>query len=334
MDDLRIQLLGAPTIKVGHTPQNFVRRRSLAMLAYLAVTQQPVEREYLAALLTDEAPEDNARQHIRNALSDLRTQLGGHIVSNRHTITFIPPPDYRLDVAIFKSLLQPTYPSPLSLRQAIELYQQEFMTGFALDRAPLFDDWLMSERIKLKELLVNAMQQLMQYYNKDHDYSAGITIARQALSVEPWREEIHRYLMELLDHNGERSAALMQYEICRQMLAADFNAEPQPETKAYYHKLLGDSRTTVTPETKADASKNSHPDDIFSVLNNMAEPEIPEALANKISRVKTTFRASVRYICTPNQDFFFVRHANAKAFNIIMATKGSKKARPNKRAAR
>ncbi len=54
--------------------------------------------------------------------------------------------------------------------------------------------------------------------------------ARRILQLEPWREEAHRQLMLLLAQSGQRSAALAQYELCRQALRSELNVEPDAAT--------------------------------------------------------------------------------------------------------
>jgi hypothetical protein len=60
---------------------------------------------------------------------------------------------------------------------------------------------------------------------------------RRLLALEPWREEAHRYLMLLLARDGQRSAALAQFEICRQMLVDELDVEPGPETITLYEQI-------------------------------------------------------------------------------------------------
>ncbi|HRV95677.1 MAG TPA: BTAD domain-containing putative transcriptional regulator, partial [Anaerolineae bacterium] len=66
------------------------------------------------------------------------------------------------------------------------------------------------------------------------------------LALEPWREEAHRYLMLLLARDGQRSAALAQFEICRRMLADELDVEPGQETMALYEAIR--TQTFASPE--------------------------------------------------------------------------------------
>ncbi len=66
----------------------------------------------------------------------------------------------------------------------------------------------------------------------------GIHYVTRLLNLEPWREEAHRQLMQLLVWSGQRSAALAQYETCRRVLANSLGVEPQAETRQLYDRIL------------------------------------------------------------------------------------------------
>jgi predicted ATPase len=57
------------------------------------------------------------------------------------------------------------------------------------------------------------------------------------LELDPWREEAHRQVMRVLAANGDRSAALAQYETCRRILAKELGVEPSAETQKLYEQI-------------------------------------------------------------------------------------------------
>jgi len=76
----------------------------------------------------------------------------------------------------------------------------------------------LSERERLRQLDLQALQPLSEAYTARDEYAAGIEITNQLLTLEPWQEEAHRQLMTLLAHSGQHSTALAQYETCRRVL--------------------------------------------------------------------------------------------------------------------
>ena len=61
--------------------------------------------------------------------------------------------------------------------------------------------------------------------------------ARRCLQLEPWDEQAHRQVMQALALQGQRSAALAQYEACRKALAEELGVEPEPETTRLYQGI-------------------------------------------------------------------------------------------------
>src|SRR5690606_2119744 len=108
---------------------------------------------------------------------------------------------------------------PASLRDAVALYQDDFLTGFGVREAPEFDEWALTQRERLRELALRAFHRLAVHHTSAGEWPAAIEATSRLLALDPWREEAHRRLMLLLARNGERSAALAQYGACRRILA-------------------------------------------------------------------------------------------------------------------
>ncbi|NUO02992.1 MAG: hypothetical protein HUU01_20475, partial [Saprospiraceae bacterium] len=100
-----------------------------------------------------------------------------------------------------------------------------------------FETWMLAEQARLRELVIQALHTLAIYHAGQGQLAQGIGFVRRLLSMEPWREEAHRQLMGLLAQAGQRSAALAQYEICRQILVEELGVDPGPETKALYERI-------------------------------------------------------------------------------------------------
>src|SRR5690606_903092 len=69
------------------------------------------------------------------------------------------------------------------------------------------------------------------------DYRRAVQHASRWVELEPWDEAGHRQLMELLALDGQRAAALAQYQACRRALAEELGVEPSAETTALYERL-------------------------------------------------------------------------------------------------
>ena len=237
---LTLRLLGQPQISADDTPlTGFISAKAQALLVYLAVTGRPHSREALAGLLWGDQPEAGAAKNLRNALSNLRALAGPHLTITREAAAFNRAAPYWLDVESFaQSLNQTGAPSDLeALHRGIELYQGDFLEGFYVGGALAWEEWSVGQRSLLKGLALQALHTLVVRHLEREEYAAGIEYANRLLALEPWREEVHRYLMLLLTRSRQRSAALAQYETCRRLLADELGVAPMAETTALYERL-------------------------------------------------------------------------------------------------
>jgi DNA-binding SARP family transcriptional activator len=228
-DKLTLRLFGPPQIIVDEVPlKEPLLSKAQAILYYLAATGRPQSRTTLAGLLWGDMTEDTARTNLRKALADLRQALADFVLIDRQTVSLRTERRIQIDVVEFLDKIKLTAETVdfEALEEAIGLYQGDFLAGFYVRNAPDFESWLYTEQARLREMVVQALHLLSGHYAQLGDTTRGIGYVRQLLALEPWREEAHRHLMDLLAQAGQRGAALAQYEICRQVLAEELGVEP------------------------------------------------------------------------------------------------------------
>ncbi len=234
---LSVQLIGTPVVRLGATTLHFQRRRTLALFAFLVITNRPHLREALATLLAGDADPKAARHALRNALAELRELLGPSLLISRQSVAFHPTQPLHLDTAALQLALAAHDLSALQL--ALDTSQGELLAGLSLAQAPDFESWLTLERQRWEELRLQGLQTLLEHYVRTGALTEGITVARQLLEVAPWCEEAQVVLMRLLARLGQRTQALVAYERWRGVLARDLGVAPQAATTALYERLKG-----------------------------------------------------------------------------------------------
>lgn len=226
----------------GEIVTGFISKKAQALLIYLVLTGRSHARDELATLLWSDVPDLEAKASLRAVLSNLRQMMGAHLSIDRQRVAFKPSADVYVDVAHFYAGLQHSGPtgseeSITSLRNAIELYRGDLMEGFSVRGAAVFDEWLTVERERLRLQALQGIYMLAAHHTARGEYTAAIQYTTRLLEMEPWHEEAHRQLMLLLTLNGQRSAALMQYETCRRILASELGVEPVEETTSLYQRI-------------------------------------------------------------------------------------------------
>ncbi len=224
---LRFYLLGRFRVESEIGPIHLPRRKVESLLAYLLLHPETHPREKLAALFWGDSPDAEARHSLRTALATLRQDLGTDLLlADRDTVQLNPAYPLWSDVHEFEQRSN-AEASLSNLRALISLYQGDLLADF-------YDDWLTPEREQYRSRYLEALLRLTQEMRSRHDYEQAIEFARQVLRADPSNERAHQHLMFCLAASGDRSAALAQYESCRQVLQTDLSVEPLPETTALY----------------------------------------------------------------------------------------------------
>lgn len=237
VETLQIRCLGGLSTILGVQPlSGFHSSKAQALLCLLAVTRRAHSRSALAGFFWQDLPETNARANVRKVLSNLRTLVGPYLVISRHEVSINLQAPLWLDVAIFEEGTAQTA-SPEQLSAAVSLYQGDFLAGYDLKGAPAFEEWSLSQRARLRELAVQALKRLYGHDVASQDFVTAIGHLQQLLLIEPWSEETHRQLISLLAQTGQRSAALRQFETCRQLLRDELGVEPSAATRELYDSI-------------------------------------------------------------------------------------------------
>lgn len=280
-DTLRISLLGGLRISTDEMPiEGFTSAKTLALLCYLATTGRPHLRGSLAALLWGSMPEERAMGSLRRSLHNLRQLVPDYLYASRREVAFRHDKPYWLDVEVFTSAVEGVplaSVSPRVLAAALDLYEGDFLAGFSLRDAPEFEEWMIMQGERLRQMALHGFSVLAAKCTDEGDYDAAIRYSGRLLQIEPWQEEGHRQMMTVLALSGRRSAALTQYETFRRMLADELGDEPSPETAQLAEQIRAGTLARLRIETR-------QPKPIVSQVESHPKPSLPAALTSLIGR--------------------------------------------------
>jgi len=251
MARLKLSLLGPFEVELDGEPvTDFATNKVRALLAYLAVEAgylegqvRPHRREVLAGLLWPDWPERSARTNLRNALSNLRKAIGDrdatppHLLITRETIQFNTASDHWIDVAEFSDLIRAGQAGVARLESALALYRGPFLEGFSVGDSPAYEDWALIVRERLQRQVLAAFQRLIEHHEESGEYGRACEVAWRQVELAPWQEGAHQALMRNLALDGQRAAALAQYEACRRALREELDVEPGSETTRLYERI-------------------------------------------------------------------------------------------------
>ncbi len=216
----------------------FPRRKAQALLAYLALHPDQVHpRDKLAALLWGGASDARARHSLRQALVALRQALAAaapRCLTESADGVALDAAQADVDVVVFERLAAET--AVESLERAAALYRGPLLEGVGVTD-PAFEEWLLRERERLRELALQVLAQLLAHHMRD-DPDRAIQTAGRMLALDPAQEIVHRALMRLYGRQGRRGAALRQFQLCMAALRRELGVEPEAATKELYRELL------------------------------------------------------------------------------------------------
>jgi predicted ATPase/DNA-binding SARP family transcriptional activator len=270
-----LHLLGPPGLELNNAPIIADRRKTLALLAYLAVNRWPHHRDHISALLWPDYDQPKAYTNLRHILWEVQQLIGeGWIAAQRDTIGLIAD-DYsssqpgrvvRVDVARFKSLItegRSHAQRDVSLRipllsEAVKLYRNHFLTGFSLKQSPVFNEWVVAESDELRHQLASALTMLTEDHYALGQAETAIPYAQRLVALDPFNESSHRQLMQIYIQAGQNGAALKQYQICEQIMRKELGVDPQPETRALYKQIRKGEIKPIQPIKQKEVSAPPH----------------------------------------------------------------------------
>jgi DNA-binding SARP family transcriptional activator len=221
-----LSLIGSPSVALAEggpvTPR--LGAKALALLAYLALEPGPHSREALADLLWGESPEAEARASLRQALRQLRVELGDAVHCNRQQVALAGP--LRCDVREFLRLAES------DPEAAVAVPIPRFLAGFSIRHAPRFDEWAADTGAKLLRQYVAVLAATTRESIERRQWRPAVEQADRWLACDPLSEDAARAAIEVRYLAGDRGAALAKLAEYRSVLLRETGCEPS-------HALLG-----------------------------------------------------------------------------------------------
>ena len=247
---IRLLTLGALDLRTGEGSELravLAQTRRVALLAYLgAATPRGFHRrDTLLALFWPAQDGDRARASLNRAVYFLRRELGDDILQSRGDEEVgLDGTRFWCDAAAFGEALDDH-----RYREALELYRGDILPGFFVSDAPGFEEWLESERARLRERASVAAWALADEEEKAGSLGPAVQWARRGLELSPFREVGLRRLLALLDRAGDRADAAREYERFAGGLTSEMDLEPSPETRALIDAIRSRSTPRAGPGT-------------------------------------------------------------------------------------
>jgi len=206
-------------------------------------------------LLWPDLTTSRARANLSRVLSNLRKLIPDYLLTDRDTVQFDTGRPHDVDTYVFRRQTQALLSKadsafdPVVAAQLLDLYKGAFLDGFCLSDCPVFDEWLVIQRERFHQQVLDVLEQLIRHHIQRGEFETARRYVQRALTLEPWREMTYRQAMLIAALQGEREQALQQYQTCRQMLADELGVGPSEETQALHQRILAGDVQPLAKET-------------------------------------------------------------------------------------
>jgi DNA-binding SARP family transcriptional activator/tetratricopeptide (TPR) repeat protein/TolB-like protein len=278
---VELRLLGHFELVLGDSTITAIpSKKAKALLIVLAAAPRfTVTRARLASLLWGDSSEEQARQSLRQLLSNFRRastlQSSLITISSEDAIGLDP----KLVTIDRDSLVEvPVDASTTELLRVADLYRGEFAFGAEINE-PAFDEWLQSERERIRELAIAVFDRLVRDLVRQGKHDEAYLRATALLAIDPMREETQRLVIAQEAIVSGRASAMKRYEGFRILLRDELGVRPEPATLQLLDKLR-----ELSPSKLVGRGADNPPGSTATRM--YVEPAAAVAAANEIRTAK------------------------------------------------
>ncbi len=281
MTSLELVLLGGFQARVAGQPVDVPGRKERALLAFLAMPPgEPRSRDRLCGLLWGDRGDKQAHDSLKQAVLRLRKSFNSvlplPVLADRGSLT-LDRAAVAVDVQEFEQLIGEGTLDAVA--RATALYRGDLLDGLDV-RDPAFEEWLVIERQRLRDMAREAMGTLLDQHMVSNAHAHASAVARRLLALDPLRETAHRALMRIHSAQGQTALALKQYQSCRDALQKVLGVRPEIETERLYQSIQAERakawRTNIEGPP-VERSAESSPAIDTAPRQHDADPEAPSA---------------------------------------------------------
>jgi DNA-binding SARP family transcriptional activator len=204
------------------------------LLAFLALSDRPLRRTYIAGVLWSETTEERAAASLRSTLWRLRCRAP-HVVQADATRLRLAPAvrvDYREMVRRLNDL------SAEGGDVDVDVGQLPLTAELLPD---WYDDWVYFEREQYRQFRLHALEAISEKLLARRRHAEAIQFSLAAIAAEPLRDSAYRLLIRAHLSEGNRSEAIREFRDYCNLLRRELGVDPAPEVQA----LIASSATPV-----------------------------------------------------------------------------------------
>jgi predicted ATPase/DNA-binding SARP family transcriptional activator len=300
MPHLALHFLGSPLIELQGVPVVIVRRKAIALLAYLAVTKRRRPREHLANLFWPDGDAAKRAGSLRSALWELNQSIGDEwLDADRASLGLRAGASLWVDVDRFQQLLAPPRAAggdraaarPASdlaqVTEAVALYRGDFLQALNLRDCLEVVQWQSSQAERFRRQMITVLSRIIVDLAEAGEIAPAIPHAERLTRIDPLNEEAHRQLIRLYAQSGRRADALRHYEACAALLHDEIGAAPAEPTRRLHEAIKANRDVTLLVEPEASPFDSPPPSSgvaLASGADHQRSTDLPAPMTSFVGR--------------------------------------------------
>jgi DNA-binding SARP family transcriptional activator len=209
------------------------------LVAFLALHPRPLNRAYVAGSLWLDKSDNRAASNLRSSLWRMHG-FGERLIRASRTHLQLAP-DVYVDVAEVNAVARQILGGQID-----DLSTDSHLLGGVL-LPDWYDEWVTIERERLRQLCLNALEQLSASWLAQGCVALAIDAAFAAVAAEPLRETAHRALVHAHLAAGNCGEAARQYTSYCRLLRDALDLEPSAAFTEQISGVVGRPRTSADP---------------------------------------------------------------------------------------
>jgi DNA-binding SARP family transcriptional activator len=169
---------------------------------------------------------NNTKNHTEY---ELTTYSGGFYHPSNEIVRHYDVAQFEADVEEASMTFDDAKQSAL-YRRAIDLYKAPFLTSIDMP-------WVTERREKLQRLFMEALIGLARIHKSANQHELALGYFARALRENPFREDLHREMMQLYIKMNYPEEARRQYQILTELLHDSLGLSPAAETRALHAQI-------------------------------------------------------------------------------------------------
>lgn len=212
--------------------------KDIGVVAVVALSRNySCSRSRIIDLLWSDRCDEQGRASLRHSLWSLKKSL------NRDSVDLLQAdrkrvclnPDF-CSIDLYEFLELGGSRKQADLERAISLCRGELLEDLVI-RDPVWAEWLHLERGRLQLKYAEILCALSEHYFAEGDVGNLIHTGRRLIDHNHLCEEGHRALMGGYTLGHQKSLALKQYELYRDIIQAELNSPPEPKIRELYESI-------------------------------------------------------------------------------------------------